>query len=74
MLNEPQLQEWQRAGESARWAQEMGVDIRGLRFARDVRKQLTDIVGHEGRALLSKDAKLHKGGGVIPPAFTDRMM
>ena len=34
----------------------MGLDIRGLRFARDVRRQLVDIAGPDGSALSDRAA------------------
>lgn len=54
-------QGWVRTGESARWAHEMGLDLRGLKFARDVRKQLVEIAGPDGKALLSEDLRPAKG-------------
>ena len=54
-------QGWIQSGQSARWAQEMGLDMRGLRFARDVQKQLVEIAGSDGRALLADDSRPAKG-------------
>ena len=39
------MQAWQRTGFSAKWAHEVGLDSRGMRFARDVRRQLEAATG-----------------------------
>lgn len=54
-------QEWESRAGSTKFADEMRLDIRGLRFAREVRRQLSDIVGPNGKALLSEPAKAHPG-------------
>ena len=53
-------QGWQEHGYSVEWAREAGLDIRGLRFARDVRRQLEGITGPQGSHLL----------GTPPPTTT----
>eukprot|EP00884_Botryococcus_braunii_P015529 jgi/Botrbrau1/265/Bobra.0022s0234.1 len=47
---------WEEAGCSGEWCRERGADLRGLRFARDVRRQLEGIVGREGSSLLPDGA------------------
>lgn len=39
------MQAWQRTGFSGKWAHEVGLDSRGMRFARDVRRQLEAATG-----------------------------
>ena len=46
------MQGWQEHGFSVEWAKEVGLDVRGLRFARDVRRQLESITGPNGSHLL----------------------
>lgn len=46
------MQAWQEHGFSVDWAKEAGLDVRGLRFARDVRRQLDSITGPNGSHLL----------------------
>lgn len=46
------LQAWERTGFSAKWTREVGLDGRGMRFARDVRRQLEAATGAVGAALL----------------------
>ena len=50
------LQEWESRGGAAKFAEEMRLDIRGLKFAREVRRQLSDIVGYNGKTLLAEPA------------------
>lgn len=38
-------QAWDRTNFSAKWAREVGLDTRGMRFARDVRRQLEAATG-----------------------------
>jgi len=49
------LQAWERTGFSQPWARELGLDTRGMRFARDVRRQLESIAGPDGAGLLRRD-------------------
>lgn len=46
------MQAWQEHGFAFEWAKEAGLDVRGLRFARDVRRQLDGITGPNGSHLL----------------------
>lgn len=46
------VQAWQEHGFAFEWAKEAGLDVRGLRFARDVRRQLEGITGPNGSNLL----------------------
>ena len=46
------MQAWQEHSFSGDWAKEVGLDVRGLRFARDVRRQLESITGPNGSHLL----------------------
>ena len=46
------MQAWQEHGFAFEWAKEAGLDVRGLRFARDVRRQLDGITGPSGSHLL----------------------
>jgi ATP-dependent RNA helicase DHX8/PRP22 len=45
------MQAWERTSFSAKWAQEVGLDSRGMRFARDVRRQLEAATGPVSTAL-----------------------
>ena len=45
------LQAWEHTGFDNDWAKSLGLDVRGLRFARDVRRQLEGITGFDGSAL-----------------------
>ena len=54
------LQGWQEHGYSVEWAREAGLDIRGLRFARDVRRQLEGITGPQGSHLLGTPSLHHR--------------
>ena len=58
-------QAWQEHGFSVEWAKEAGLDPRGLRFARDVRRQLEGITGPQGSHLLGTHIGLHQ---VVTPA------
>jgi hypothetical protein len=53
-------QAWQEHGFSVEWAKEAGLDPRGLRFARDVRRQLEGITGPQGSHLLGTHIGLHR--------------
>ena len=55
------LQAWERTGFSQPWARELGLDTRGMRFARDVRRQLESIAGLEGAGLLRRDGGASAG-------------
>ena len=57
-------QAWQEHNFSVDWAKEAGLDPRGLRFARDVRRQLEGITGPQGSHLLGTHIGLHQ---VMPP-------
>lgn len=46
------VQAWQEHGFAFEWAKEAGLDVRGLRFAQDVRRQLDGITGPNGSHLL----------------------
>ena len=48
------VQAWQEHGFAFEWAKEAGLDVRGLRFARDVRRQLEGITGPNGSHLLGQ--------------------
>lgn len=45
-------QGWEAAGYSAKWAREVGLDTRGLHFAREVRRQLAGMMAAAGPRLL----------------------
>jgi hypothetical protein len=53
-------QAWQEHNFSVEWAKEAGLDSRGLRFARDVRRQLEGITGPQGSHLLGTHIGLHQ--------------
>ena len=55
------LQAWERTGFSQPWARELGLDARGMRFARDVRRQLESIAGPDGAGLLRRDGGANGG-------------
>ncbi len=55
------LQEWESRDGSAKFAEELKMDIRGLRFARDVRSQLSLIAGPQGTSLLPEPVFLEAG-------------
>lgn len=38
------MQAWEQNSFSAKWCTDMRLDVRGLNFAREVRRQLTDLV------------------------------
>jgi hypothetical protein len=38
------VQAWERNSFSAKWCRDMRLDVRGMNFAREVRRQLTDLV------------------------------
>jgi len=42
------MQAWERTGYSLAWAKEVGLDGRGMRFARDVRRQLEGVAAADG--------------------------
>lgn len=53
---------WQAAGASTEWCRELGIDLRAMRFARDVRKQLAQIMssaelGREKESFEERNAK-----------------
>ena len=48
------LQAWQEHNFATEWAKEAGLDVRGLRFAKDVRRQLEGIAGPNGSHLLGQ--------------------
>lgn len=45
-------QGWEAAGFNAKWAREVGLDTRGLHFAREVRRQLAGMMASAGPKLL----------------------
>lgn len=53
------MQAWEEAGGSVQWCRERGADVRGLRFARDVRRQLEGIVKEDGSGLLPERRPSH---------------
>ena len=53
------MQAWQEHGFAFEWGKEAGLDVRGLRFARDVRRQLEGITGPNGSHLLGQRPFLH---------------
>ena len=53
------MQAWQEHGFAFEWAKEAGLDVRGLRFARDVRRQLDNITGPDGSHLLGIPTSPH---------------
>lgn len=61
------LQAWERASFSTKWVHEVGLDSRGMRFARDVRRQLEAATGFDGERLhpSASEAQLNSrdGGG-----------
>ncbi|KAL3149932.1 hypothetical protein ABBQ38_013295 [Trebouxia sp. C0009 RCD-2024] len=58
------FQAWQEHGFAFEWAKEAGLDVRGLRFARDVRRQLEGITGPNGSNLLGSHHEQKQGSGV----------
>ena len=55
------LQAWERAGWAAEWCRELGLDLRGMRFAREVRRQLESIAGSDGASLLKAAERVPSG-------------
>ena len=53
------MQAWQEQGFAFEWGREAGLDVRGLRFARDVRRQLEGITGPNGSHLLGQPPALY---------------
>ena len=53
------LQAWQEHGFATEWTKEAGLDVRGLRFAKDVRRQLEGIAGPHGSHLLGQLSLVH---------------
>ncbi len=45
------MQAWEQTNFSAKWVREVGLDARGMRFARDVRRQLEAATGADGERL-----------------------
>jgi hypothetical protein len=44
-------QAWERTGFSIPWCKDVGLDVRGMRYARDVRRQLEGIALLSGKTL-----------------------
>ena len=65
------MQAWERAGWAAEWCRELGLDLRGMRFAKDVRRQLETIAGPDGASLL-KAAERVPDGAAAPDAPGER--
>lgn len=55
------VQAWERAGWAAEWCRELGLDLRGMRFAKDVRRQLETIAGPDGASLLKAAERVPSG-------------
>ena len=56
-------QAWERAGFDGAWCASMGLDVRGMRFARDVRRQLEGVAGPGGSGLMGGKGWGGGGGG-----------
>ena len=54
---------WAAGGFSREFCKSHGLDLRGMNFARDVRRQLEGVVGPGGRALEAQAARGERGGG-----------
>ena len=65
------VQAWERTSWAAEWCRELGLDLRGMRFAKDVRRQLETIAGADGASLL-KAADRVPGGAAAPDAPGER--
>lgn len=65
------VQAWERTGWAAEWCRELGLDLRGMRFAKDVRRQLETIAGPDGASLLKADERV-PGGAAAPDAPGER--
>lgn len=59
------MQAWQESDYSGSWAKDTGVDVRGLRFAKDVRLQLLQIVDKD--PTFEQSAKRKRSGGLLNP-------
>ena len=64
-------QAWERTGWSAEWCRELGLDLRGMRFAKDVRRQLEAIAGPSGATLTHSAARV-PSGAAVPDAPVER--
>ena len=73
MLRPPSagVQAWECTGWAAEWCRELGLDLRGMRFAKDVRRQLETIAGPDGASLL-RAAERVPGGAPAPDAPAER--
>ena len=63
------MQAWQEHGFAFEWAKEAGLDVRGLRFARDVHRQLDGITGPSGSHLLGNSTSPQPTGQFARPVF-----
>ncbi|BDA44197.1 ATP-dependent RNA helicase DHX8 [Coccomyxa sp. Obi] len=50
------FQGWERSGFSSKWCKDLGLDVRGMHFAREVRKQLADLLAHVGSKVLPEES------------------
>ena len=65
-------QAWEANGLDTQWCRAMGMDIRGMRFALNVRKQLEGITGPEGEKLTGQAAEAAVPGSAGDPSSTSR--
>jgi hypothetical protein len=55
---------WEKAGFSKEFCRQYGLDLRGMNFAKEIRKQLEGVVGHDGSGLERLVAGGLLGGGL----------